>query len=506
MVDGAKNLELVRLRRRAERLDAENRFLTSLLALTHDFDALGPAVDDALRTIVEVTGAARGLLGLFPPGAQKAAWWRACALDGGPTSPDAFSRTVVQRALREGRTVHSTNLMESGLGAVRSIQRAALRQALCAPVGRPTAGGVLYLQDCAEDKAAFTAEDRRAVDLFCAAFDPAARRLAADLSRGGARDPSAEARGRLVAHDALVGSSEGFAEVLQEVYWANIFNAPPGAVLLLGPTGVGKSTLARLVHDNSPCRAGPFVAFNCANLPPERLDERLFGVRAKAFSGVDRWVGLVEEANGGSLFLDEVGELALGSQARLLTFLDTGRYRAAGADADARSSVRLIAATHRDPAILVQSGRLRLDFHARISENEIRIPPLHERPEDVRDLAEHLFAGAARTVGPELQLSAKTLDSLTRRDWPTGVRGLRKAIRDAIKVALRAGSPSVDPCHLSQVDPTASGDLHSSRIQAEREAIVAALDRAEGNRSEAAKILGIGRQHLHRRLKVLGIG
>jgi two-component system NtrC family response regulator len=294
--------------------------------------------------------------------------------------------------------------------------------------------------------------------------------------------------------------------VLEEIEWANLFDDPPGPVLLLGPTGVGKSTIAELLHSNSPRRSGPFVQINCANLAPERLEEKLFGVRARAYSGVARWVGALQEADGGTLFLDEIGELPEASQARLLTVLDTGRFRVAGEDSDRTSDVRLVSATNREPDELLSSGRMRLDFHARISENEITIPPLHERPEDVRVLARHLLDAVLERARFDVDLSSAALDALCARRWPTGVRGLNKEIRSAVKATVRAGAETVLPEHLSPVtDEESLPDLRSSKAEAERTAIEDALSRSEGNRSQAARLLGIQRPHLYRRMKVLGI-
>ncbi len=500
---GRDGAELLRLRERVGRLESENRYLTGLLGLLDPADDPAARLEHALKLVIEATGAARGMLGLFSADADSPAWWVARSVDGDELTPDAFSRTVMQRALREGRTILSTNLMDSRFGEARSIQRQALRQALCAPLGAGPVG-VLYLQDCAGRKAAFDDSDRGAVDRFAALFEPVARSILRGLDAP--PDPSADARARLVGHEPLIGRSPAFTDVLHEIHWANLFDDPPGPVMLLGPTGVGKSTIASVVHANSSVRDGPFVQFNCANLPADRLDERLFGVRDRAYSGVGRWVGLVEEADGGTLFLDEVGELSLASQAKLLTFLDTGAYRIAGDDSDSHATVRLVTATNRDPQALVASGAMRLDFHARISENEIHVPALHQRGDDVRLLARHLAEEAARGTSYDVTISPGALDALSARRWPTGVRGLRKEVRSALKNAVRAGSGEIGSEHLSAPDDgEETGDLRAARATAERDAILDALKQAEGNRSAAARLLGIGRQHLYRRMKTLEI-
>ena len=491
---------------RLARLEAENRFLAALVDLPTRSDD-ERILADALELVVGVTGAARGLLGLFAPSADSPIWWLASASGGQPAALDSFSRTVIRKALRERTTVHCTNLMESSLADAGSVQREALRQALCAPLGRDHPVGVLYLQDCAGGKAAFDTRDRKAVDRFCSVFGPMVERIAAARrSVPGPADATREVRGRLVGHERLVGRSVAFAAVLEEVEWANLFDDPPGPVLLLGPTGVGKSTLAEVIHANSSRRSRPFVQVNCANLAPERLEEKLFGVRDRAYSGVARWVGALQEADGGTLFLDEVGELPEPSQARLLTVLDTGRFRVAGEDRDRTSDLRLISATNRDPESLISGGRLRLDFHARISEAEIVIPSLDERPQDVRDLAVHLLGAALERVDADAHLSPAALDSLCARRWPTGVRGLNKEIRRALKAAVRSGGTVILPEHLSPVGTArALPDLKDRKADAERTAIEDALRRAEGNRSKAARLLGIQRQHLYRRMKALGI-
>ncbi len=274
--------------------------------------------------------------------------------------------------------------------------------------------------------------------------------------------------------------------MLEELRWANLFDDPPGPVLLLGPTGVGKSSFARVLHANSPRRDRPFVQLNCANLPPERLDERLFGVRDRAYSGVARWVGVLEEADGGTLFLDEIG---------------------AGDDRDTRTDVRIVSATNADPEALLSEGRMRLDFHARVSENEIVVPGLEDRAEDIPLLAQHLLDELQARSSFRLTFAPEALEALAARPWPTNVRGLGKEVRQAAKAAVRAGSASIDRAHLSPFEPRAGGpDLRGAKRDAERASIEAALVRAGGNRSEAARLLGIQRQHLYRRLRVLGIG
>ncbi len=280
-------------------------------------------------------------------------------------------------------------------------------------------------------------------------------------------------------------------------------------VLLTGESGTGKERIAEALVRGSARADRPFVRFNCASLTESLAEAELFGHAKGAFTGAVRArPGLFREADGGTLLLDEVGELGLAVQARLLRVLQEGEVRPVGEDRPVSVDVRLVAATHRDLAAEVKAGRFREDLFYRLKVVHLHVPALRERPEDVPALARHFFARAAKAFGvPAVQPAGPVLERLAAWSWPGNVRELENAIESA--VALSADG-SIDLAHLpgpggAEVEATAAG--LKEKIEAyERGLIVAALDGAKGNVSEAARQLRIGRATLHDKLKKYGLG
>jgi DNA-binding NtrC family response regulator len=280
-------------------------------------------------------------------------------------------------------------------------------------------------------------------------------------------------------------------------------------VVITGETGTGKELVSRAIHRLSPQSVGPFVAHNCALLPADMFDSEFFGHRRGAFTGADRdRVGLLRQAHRGVLFLDELECLSPANQAKLLRVLDDGEVRAVGSDEGKSVSVRFLAATNRPPQAMLDEKELRLDLYYRLCGFEIALPPLRERREDISLLAEHFLAlrGAAAT--------ARALDALTCADWPGNVRQLRNAIHSA---SGRAGPGPVDVQHLdlpigrTQSERPSGGAGPPSGAQplslqdAERSAILQALETHAGNLSRAAASLGIHRSTLRRKMRWLGV-
>ena len=279
------------------------------------------------------------------------------------------------------------------------------------------------------------------------------------------------------------------------------------AILLTGETGTGKNRLARFVHERSRRATGPFVEVACANLPPELLESELFGHERGAYTGASReHVGRFEQAHGGTLFLDELQELDPVVQAKILRALETRRFERLGGAATIEVDVRFVASTRGDPDRLVAQGRLREDLSYRLDVVRLRLPPLRERPEDIAPLAEAFLVEAReRHRLPERRLSSEALERLRAHGWPGNVRELRHAIESAAVLAEGEVIAATDlPAPLAAGGPAALQAAARDGLtlaDVERAYIDEILRRTGGNKTEAARILGIHRKTLHEKLR-----
>jgi transcriptional regulator with PAS, ATPase and Fis domain len=283
-------------------------------------------------------------------------------------------------------------------------------------------------------------------------------------------------------------------------------------VLLTGETGTGKDLLARALHEASPRAGGPFVAINCAALPESLVESELFGHKRGSFTGAleDR-PGHVRSAHGGTLFLDEVGELPLAAQAKLLRFLESGECMPVGDSRVVKVDVRVIAATHQDLAALVREGRFREDLYYRLQVVPLELPALRERSGDIDMLLNRFllhFAGEHGVPMPQLSQEARAL--LRRHRWPGNVRELRN-LAERLVVLFHGRAVEVDnlPREITQAAGKAAMGGNGFLLPEEgvdlewleSEMIRQALERSRGNKSRAARLLGITRDTLLYRLK-----
>ena len=290
----------------------------------------------------------------------------------------------------------------------------------------------------------------------------------------------------------------------------------PPPVLITGETGTGKGLVARAFHFDGPRGDKPMVELNCASIPSQLLEAELFGYERGAFTDAkERKLGLVESANGGTLFLDEIGDMDLSMQAKLLTVLETKRIRRVGGLRDRNVDVRIIAATNQDLDERVQSGQFRLDLLFRIRVIHIELPPLRERSDDVEPLVDEFLKLQSKRYGkPKLHLSAEAVHTLQHYHWPGNIRELRNVIERAV---LLTTTETVESKHLALISDAPQSNqgnglgpiqyfpdqgLNLERVEAEL--VKLALERAKGNVTRAAKLLGISRDTLRYRIEKYG--
>jgi two-component system, NtrC family, nitrogen regulation response regulator NtrX len=357
-------------------------------------------------------------------------------------------------------------------------------------------------------------------------------RDAVDATRGGAFDflekPLARDRVLLVVKNALersdlqrenqrfrelvgeaprmIGSSAAFQLALQQA--AQVARSDV-AVLLSGESGTGKELLAAHIHRESPFAAGPFVKVNCAAIPTELIESELFGHEKGAFTGAAALRrGKFELADGGTIFLDEVGDLHEASQAKLLRILQDGELQRVGSEQPVRVNVRVVSATNRRLDDLIADGRFREDLYYRLSVVPIRVPALRERLQDVGPLVQYFLAEfCARNNFRRREIDAEVVSVLQRYSWPGNVRELRNVVeRMAILTSGDRITVTSIPLEIRQPQPArATNGLQEVRDAAERERIQQALDQTDWNVAGAARLLGTERTSLHKRIRALGL-
>jgi len=306
---------------------------------------------------------------------------------------------------------------------------------------------------------------------------------------------------------SFVGDSPEFRHLLHLI---DRVAPTDSTVLVTGETGSGKEMVSKLIHTRSLRRGRPFVVVECAALQETLLQSELFGHERGAFTGADRAkAGLFEVANGGTIFLDEIGEVSQTTQVKLLRVLDTSTFRHVGGTSEIHVDVRVLAATNRDLPAMVRQGLFREDLYYRLSTIAIEIPPLRKRLPDIDLLADYFVERLNERFGFQKRLSATASDVLRRHEWPGNVRELLHAIESAMIVC--EGS-DVQPEHLpnsirAAVAPhTPAGDGPQPTLDAhERAHIESALRATDGHRGSAAKLLGISERNLYRKLRQYGL-
>jgi two-component system nitrogen regulation response regulator NtrX len=304
----------------------------------------------------------------------------------------------------------------------------------------------------------------------------------------------------------MIGSSPAFRQAVEQA--TQVARSDAG-VLLLGESGTGKELLAAQVHHESPFAAGPFVKVNCAAIPTDLIESELFGHEKGAFTGAAALRrGRFELADGGTILLDEVGDLHEASQAKLLRVLQDGEVQRVGGEQAIRVAVRVIAATNRRLDELVAAGQFRADLYYRLSVVPIRVPALRERREDISPLAAYFLSEffSRNNLRPR-PMEPDVVPVLERYGWPGNVRELRNVV-ERMAILTRGDRITVDSIPLEvRLPPSArpATGLQDVRDSAERARIREALDQTDWNVSSAARLLGTERTSLHKRLRALGL-
>jgi transcriptional regulator with GAF, ATPase, and Fis domain len=453
-----------------------------------------PLLEGFLRELVEVFGADVGAVHLagtvlsgraelvHPPGARPVA-----------------ARVLSERVLGRGEGVLLGRAAEAA--GSESVIAADAGSIIAAPLvagGRTL--GFLYLDRRGPAARSFSVHD---LGLLAEAAAAAARALAAAR----AHVTEIERLSRLAAAESeIVGESPAFLRALEDARGAANSASP---VLITGPTGSGKELVARLVHRSGERSRGAFVPVNCAAVPENLIESELFGHEAGAFTGASRRrAGYFEAADGGTLFLDEIGELPVPLQAKLLRALESGEFYRVGGTKPVKVDVRVLAATNRDVESSVKEGSFRQDLFYRLNVLRVKLPPLCERPGDVRLLAGYfLRRKRAELKKPALEFTAEALAALDGYRWPGNVRELANVVERAVVLAAGGEISLAElPADITRRRTTvAELEEPLTLAEAEHRAVEAALAHTGWKKGEAAKLLGISWPTLNKKIEKYGL-
>jgi len=458
-----------------------------------------------LQLIFEVIPAERGAIllgGKQPEDLVSSCYW---SRQQSPTDrPMQVSRTILERVMSEGVGLWSNDVLQDAAGA-ESIIRARISSLLAVPlVAFEKTLGAIYL-DSQTSGRCFEQED---LQLLTGIAGIAAAALENALIVGTLERENHRLQAEINIEHDMVGNSPRMRHVFEFI--AKV--APSGStVLIRGESGTGKELVARAIHRNSPRRDKPFVAINCAALSETLLESELFGHERGAFTGaVVQKRGKLEEAAGGSVFLDELGEMAPALQAKLLRVLQEREFERVGGTRPIKADIRLIAATNRDLEEAVRTGAFRRDLYYRLNVVSIVLPPLRQRREDIVPLAGYLVSKHARNTNRHvLGLSEEARQYLVNYEWPGNVRELENAMERAVVLGSTEWILPEDlPESLLEAEVpamAADGGFHDLVRDAKKQIVVRTLQEAGGSYAEAARHLHLHPSNLHRLIRTLNI-
>jgi transcriptional regulator with GAF, ATPase, and Fis domain/energy-coupling factor transporter ATP-binding protein EcfA2 len=526
--------------------------ITRELATEHDMDRLLERVTDHA---IALLGGERGFVVLSNAEGELEA--RAARSRKGDEAHAQFSRSVAERVVRTGEPVVAERARDDErLAKAVSVHALSIQSIACVPIrGAPPAGrtiGALYIETrlrpgnrfqlelptlaAFADQAAVAIENARLLEENAARAEELAH---ANLELAAARDKLAglldrkteqlenvrrdlkQARAELRSHfgyGGLVGTSAPMRKLYALLDRLKDAEVP---VLVVGESGTGKEVVAKALHAQSPRGKRPLLGVNCGAIPANLLESELFGHTRGAFTGADRdKKGLFREAEGGTILLDEIGEMPIKMQASLLRTLQESTVRPLGGAKEEPVDVRVVAATNRDLEAMVRDGTFREDLYYRLHVVELKIPPLRERPEDIPALIDHFLSiFAARYRRERKAVSREALRRLVAHDWPGNVRQLENVLLNAWLMSegaeIRESDLAITESRLSHVSETvakpaaraagAKPQTESQFRSSERDRILQALTASSWNRAKAAKMVGLPRRTFYRRLKEYGI-
>jgi len=430
----------------------------------------------------------------------------------------AISRSIVKEALRKSEPLFISNALEDKrFKEQKSVLDLQLRTAFCVPLrsgDKPI--GVIYT-DSTKLTDVVTEEDISIISAFASqasiAIENARFHGELVLSREKLARENIELKQRLTerySFSGIIGKSKSMIEIFDTIKKIAPYST---TVLIQGETGTGKELIARAIHFNSPRKDKPLVTINCGAMPAELLESELFGHKKGSFTGASSdKVGLFETANGGTIFLDEIGDMPQPLQVKLLRALQEGEIRRVGENRARKVDVRVIAATNRDLAEDVKSGKFRRDLYYRLNVVPIIIPPLRERSEDIIPLTEHFLGKYSRKMNKKnVKISSEAMKLLVSSAWPGNVRELENSIERAL--AMCGSSKVLRPEHFPHLmhnrdlfNELKKEDSLKEMLKAvEKQIIMDALEKSGHNITKAAKRLKVTRQHLHNKIREYGI-
>lgn len=466
---------------------------------------------EALGLLVEITGARQGYLELSEPDAD--AGGSRWSIAEGFTDVEveairsAISRGIIAEAIATGQTIMTPSaFLDPRFRDRGSVQIRKIEAVLCAPIGRETPLGILYLQG-RKASGPFSAEDQGNAEIFARHLAPFVHRLL--LREREHPDPTKSSRQTLRV-EGIIGRSRALAALLRQVALVAPLDV---GVLITGESGTGKSQVARVIHENGPRAAHPFVELNCAALPEPLVESELFGALPGAHSTATRRIeGKVGAAENGTLFLDEIGDLSLGAQAKILHLLQAKQYSPLGSSKSLSADVRVIAATNVDLRTAVADRRFREDLFYRLQVLPIRVPSLAERREDIPELVAFFVVSACEhhRLAP-LEVSEGALRAAQSAEWPGNIRELAHAVEAAAIRAAGESAARIERAHFfpdtaetaTRVNEAITFQEATRRFQSKL--LAEALDETDWNVNEVARRLDVARSHVYGLIRAFGL-